>query len=225
MDRGLSTLLAGMKHLLLSPTLALVFAAGAAAQCPLQLLDDPEGGYSEWYGYVVALEEDLLLVSSNRDQTSGIGKGTVFVYERIGRRWVERQQLFPPADLSNSIFGKSTAISGDRLLIGAYVHLGIGSGPAYVYDRMPSGHWELTAMLRNPSPAENDVYSVAVELEGDRAFVSTPKESDVLFEAGAVHEWTCTPGGWAITDHLTASDPEAAARFGSTVRVEVEFAQ
>ncbi len=203
--------------------LSLSFAGRAVAQCPLQLLNDPAGGYSDWFGYVVSLEDDLMLISSNRDQTPGIGKGTVYVYERVGRRWIERQQLTPPAGLSNSIFGKSSSISGDRLLIGAYAHLGIDSGPAYVYDRTSSGWWELTAMLRNPSPADNDVYAVAVELDGDRAYVATPKESEVLFEAGAVHEWTQSPDGWVITDHLVASDPEAAARFGSTVRTEADL--
>ena len=89
------------------------------------------------FGSAVAIEGDVLVVGSPESEVvlKQPGPGAAYVFRRQGGQWVQEQRL-SPVDLSDGDrFGEVVAISGDRILVGAFYHtVSAGAdGAAYVF--------------------------------------------------------------------------------------------
>jgi FG-GAP repeat len=118
------------------------------------ILEDPTPWLQAWYWYGLALsvERDRILVG-NPYTTDGKG-GSALIFDRQATgEWVFQQEIQPdfPAFLDTDRFGVSTALWGDRVLVGAPSALdsnGVPGGQAYLFERDPiSGTWNQVARL------------------------------------------------------------------------------
>lgn len=88
-------------------------------------ISDFDSPYSKAFGYSVAISGNYLIVGDNKYERSfGPTTGAAYVYVRVGLGWQKVQHIKDPAGEHNDNFGYSTAIDGQRFLIGAYGFMG-----------------------------------------------------------------------------------------------------
>lgn len=188
----------------------------------------PAGTSGDRYGEVLAADADTLAIGVPAFQIDlGSGPepvGAVFVYARTNDRWVREALLTaPPGFVSDSFFGASVALSGDRLLVGhpaASVAAGTIQGAAHLYERT-GATWTLARTLSGgPDPGADPVdnFGAAVALAGDTAVVGAPLD-DVgnTGAAGSVYVYTRSGSDWTQSARLVAAD--AAANHGAGAAV------
>jgi hypothetical protein len=97
-------------------------------------LSASDGVPSDGFGARVALSPsgDTLVVAAATDQDAW--SGSVYIFERKGKHWVEQQKLVPD-ELKSQLFGDGLAIEDDTLIIGAAAE-DFGRGAAYVFRRV-----------------------------------------------------------------------------------------
>jgi hypothetical protein len=78
--------------------------------------------------------------------------------------------LTNPSPALSDYFGSSVAISGTRVVVGAYGDDAgaANAGSAYVYDLSSGTPTVPIATLTNPSPAGNDYFGYSVAISGTR---------------------------------------------------------
>ena len=166
-------------------------------------LDPPEGVASGGnFGVALAIDGETLFVGDD-----ALGAGVVWVFRREGLGWIEAQRLDPPTSLGTSAhFGKSVAVDGDALVVGA-PNASSGTsdptGAVLVYRRGASG-WALEDTLRDPmaygSGSANLGMGVAVR--GSRVIAG----ENAAGRSGLHVFVEETPGHWALEQPGIAGD-------------------
>jgi len=107
-----------------------------------------------------------------------IDAGAVYIFKRRDDSWSQDARIVPAGLDSGGNFGMSLALQGNRMLVGAWQHLGVGSGlndpqtpaamapppgAAFSFERRPTGFVEVARMgAAVPAPAARFGWSVAV---------------------------------------------------------------
>jgi hypothetical protein len=154
---------------------------------------------------------------------SATNSGAAYVFRRTGNTWVNEAYLKAPnAELSDS-FGRSVAISGDTILVGALAEdsnqttitnglalIGVNgllnSGAAYVFRRTGTT-WVNEAYLKAPNSGINDNFGFPVAIDGDTILVTARLEDS--------NQTTITNGTTASSDN-SANDSGAVYVFRRT---------
>jgi hypothetical protein len=120
---------------------------------------------------------------------------------------------------ANEHLGSSVAISGNRILIGAYEesHAGLASGAAYVFER-PAGVWVQVAKLVASDATQGASFGESVSIDGDYALIGAPA---VASYRGTAYVFQRLPTGWTQTQEFTASDVAPMDYFGFSVAISM----
>ena len=89
------------------------------------------------FGLTVAVSGDTVVVGSPNDPTLAYWSGSAYVYRRNGEsNWSLDQHIFASDAARDDQFASAVAISGNTLLIGAWVKSNAvpSSGAAYIYE-------------------------------------------------------------------------------------------
>ncbi|HET8759591.1 MAG TPA: cadherin-like beta sandwich domain-containing protein [Nitrospiria bacterium] len=141
-------------------------------------------------------------------------------------------------------FGKSVALDGDTLVVGAALEdsaaTGVNSlqgpsdnsatdsGAVYVFVRA-NGAWSQQAYIKPSNTGAGDQFGFSVALSGDTLVVGAPREDSAstgvggkqtnnqASNSGAVYVFVRTNGVWSQRAYLKASNSEAQDHFGSSV--------
>ena len=118
-------------------------------------------------------------------------------------------------------FGRSVAIDGDTLVVGARQDddNGIDSGSAYVFTR-ESGTWGQTVKLTALDGAAYDWFGHFVAVDGDTIAVGAHQDDDSGDDSGSVYVFIRESGVWSEAAKLTAPDGAAFDWFGQSVAVD-----
>jgi len=142
-------------------------------------------------------------------------------------------------------FGKSVALSGDTLAVGApfesSMATGINgdqtdnsapkSGAVYVFVRS-GGIWSKQAYIKASNTDANDQFGTSVALNGDTLVVGAPFESsnstvinfgqsdDSASYAGAVYVFVRSGGTWTQQAYVKGSNTAPSDQFGSSVALD-----
>ena len=139
-----------------------------------------------------------------------IGPGVVYVYRPANGGWQQVQELLASDASDTDGFGRSIAVDGNRLLVGAD-----SVGAAYLF-RQQAGAWEETARLAPHSAGAG--FGAAVALGDDLILVSAPGGNE---GAGSVSIFEPAGEGWALADVIEGDGTDAASGapegFGATV--------
>ena len=120
-------------------------------------------------------------------------------------------------------FGYSVSISGDVVVVGAYLDGG-SSGSAYVFEREPGepGEWGQVAKLTASDGAGGDLFGWSVSVSGDTVVVGAHgndgKGAGYVFERDAGGA-----GTWGQVAKLTASDGASGSSLGAAVSIRAGF--
>jgi hypothetical protein len=187
-------------------------------------LKAPNTGMNDEFGYSVAISGDTIVVGAygeasnstavcnefsstacdnaggNGPDNNGAGSaGAAYVFERDGSgNWQQKAYLKAPNAEGSDQFGYSVAISGDTIVVGAYLedsnstavcNAPFGScgglsdnsagnaGAAYVFERDGSGAWWQKAYLKAPNTETNDNFGISVAISGDTIVVGANREA------------------------------------------------
>jgi hypothetical protein len=188
---------------------------------------DPSPESHDDFGYAVAISGDTVVVGDYKDW---IERGVAYVFERNqggADNWGRVRTLASPNGDADDWFGRSVAISGDTVVVGApyddYPEPPEEScGLAYVFERNQGGadSWGVIRTLEPTDLANAVHFGDSVAISGDLAVVGDPEERSVAFDAGAAYVFERNQGGadsWGAVQRLIASDAAGYDRFGKSV--------
>ncbi len=186
----------------------------------------PDARQGDYFGISVAIDGDIALVGGHRINKPSADAGAVYVFERIGNSWIQTAQLTAPDATNFAYFGFSVGIDGDTAIVGAIRddEAGKDAGAAYVFVR--SGlQWILQTKLIGNNTEADDNFGYAVDVDGDFAIVTSPKNRG----SGAAYIYKREGTEWEqkrnrIRLRMVPIDPEGASSFGISVDLSGETA-
>ncbi len=179
----------------------------------------------DFFGSAIAIDGEYLVVgaygedggvddNANDDDTQA-DAGAVYVYRYTGSNWSSSAEYLKRETLTNTDsviaagnqFGRSVAIQGDTLIVGAP-----GANEVQIFTR-DSGGWDLSQILPSDVADQEGEFGYSLSLEGDYLVVGAPgKNSD----AGAAYVYMLDGDRW----EEDGSEPlvgEGSGRFGEVV--------
>jgi hypothetical protein len=211
-------------------------------------------GAGDFLGTSVALSGDTLAVGAYREDSTarGVGgdqsddeaenSGAVYVFRRTGAVWRQEAYLKASNTGVDDQFGASLALSGDTLVVGAFLEnsaaRGVGgdqddnespnSGAVYVFRRAGTT-WQQEAYLKASNSGIEDYFGASVALSGDTLAVGAWGEdsgaqgvngdqgdNSAAF-SGAVYVFRRAGATWRQEAYLKASNTDTEDEFGASV--------
>lgn len=146
-------------------------------------------GAGDAFGCSVGVDGDTVVVGAFKERSSAIevdgdqtddsaaDRGAAYVFSRSGGSWSQTAYLKPYTSPAN-LFGKSVAVSGNKVLVGASSdpnHLG-WTGAAYVFATDGS-KWAPQAYLWPSHGDDNDQFGWAADISGETVVVGARLEA------------------------------------------------
>ncbi len=172
------------------------------------------------FGRSVAVDESTgtIGVGAWRDDSN---KGSAYVFTKDSIGWSQAAKLTVSVPLANDYFGRSVALDGDTVLIGASGR-DSGKGAAYVFDK-PGNGWTNTTTAANTvtklaasDGGTNDLFGVSVAIDGNTAVIGAELQE-------WVYVFIKESEGWVEKAKLSSDDPDHDGRgnnFGNSVAVD-----
>ncbi len=209
------------------------------------------------FGRTVAVSDDTVVVGAQGEASNAVGvngdqadniairSGAAYVFVRdSGGVWSQQGYLKASNTDGGDRFGKSVAVSGDTVVVGAQVEssnaTGVNgnqgdnsvpsSGAAYVFVRDTGGVWSQQAYLKASNTAFRDFFGHAVAVSGDKVVVGAMFEDSSAVgvngdqadnsagRSGSAYVFVRDSGDvWSQQTYLKASNTGAGDQFGQAV--------
>ncbi|MFN7953366.1 MAG: MopE-related protein [bacterium] len=171
----------------------------------------------DYFGYGVGVDGDLVVGGAYGSSAHGAASGSARVFTTNGTTWSQGPKLVPN-NASHEFAGRSVAVDGDTIILGAPYDFSISPPPAvgkaYVFRRN-GANWVQEATLTPPPPTEvGDHFGVSVALVGDLAFVGSYLNDA---DKGAVYVYARSGNSWTFDSKLTGSPAQVGQHFGSSI--------
>jgi len=192
-------------------------SGGNWAEQAILSTDDVTGGQ---FGVAVDIDGSTIVVGVPDASHAAMDAGTVYVFRRaMDGSWPEFQRIRPSDPTRGQRFGRSVAIDGDRIVVGAFTNGMVTPGDAgkvYVFEAAASGGMYSEATVTPPSGLnEGDGLGWSVDIEGDRVVAGAPMGDSAR---GSVYVFTRGGGGtWTMAERLEASEGAAGDELGAEV--------
>ena len=178
----------------------------------------------EGFGSALALEGDTAVVGIGAPFLYHTASGA-YIFVRNGAVWSEQQKLVPP-DPSHVSFGKSVALSGDTVFVGAPDFWGPQSQgsttprPVYAFTRTGTS-WQLHQSLYASDGYAADNYGVAVAIDGDLAVIGASPQDFENNRAGDASVYVFARDGstWIQQQKLTSGYDYHSGFWGANLAI------
>ena len=176
-------------------------------------------------GVCVSGDGSTIVVGSPNDDDGASAQGSAYIFEKVGITWTQVQKIIQSDTRSNGWFGSRVRISDDgtTLVVGAYVHDGVGAnvGAAYIFDKGGGGTWSQTLKLYPPNTT-TQFYAQGLDISGDGNVIAVgaPNDDTTSSNMGRVFMYVKSGGAWSNTPTQTFQYDTAVAEekyFGWTV--------
>jgi len=220
---------------------AYVFTRNGTTWSQQAYLKASNTGGGDVFGNSVAISDDTIVVGALRE---GSVAGAAYVYTRNGMTWSQQAYLKASNTDVNDHFGRSVAISGDTLVVGAFVEnssaTGINgdqddnsafrAGAAYVFTRSGTT-WSQQAYLKASNTGGRDNFGWFVAISGNTLVVAADEEDsnatgingdqgdNSVSNSGAVYVFTRNGTTWSQQAYLKASNTGGGDEFGYSVAI------
>jgi len=184
-----------------------------------------DGVEDSWFGHSVAVDGDILVIGSPRNDAQGSNSGSAYVFTRSNGVWIEQAKLIPNDAFQGDIFGLSVAVDGDTAVIGAHSSgtPTLSSGAAYVFTRS-NGVWTQEAKLIADDGDSGDYFGFDVDVYGDTALIGAVSDDDNGADSGSAYVFTRSNGDWTQQAKLLPPDGLAHDQFAFSVAVDGDTA-
>jgi hypothetical protein len=223
---------------------AVVFTRTGTTWSQQAYLTAANAGADDFFGESVAISGDTIVVGALLEDSTATGSpnegapesGAAYVFTRSGGTWTQQAFLKASNAGARDQFGRSVAIAGDTIVVGALFEDSTAagspnegaprSGAAYVFTRS-GGTWTQQAFLKASNADANDEFGSSVAISGDTIVVGARLEDSTATgspnegapESGAAYVFTRSGGTWTQQAFLKASNAEEEDRFGSSVAI------
>ncbi len=194
---------------------AYVFARSNKVWSQQAKLVASDGAANDYLGRSVRISGDTVVVGAEQDDAF---RGSAYVFTRSNALWRQQAKLVAADAASSDYFGCSVGISGESVLIGAYMDddKGMNAGSAYVFTRSGT-NWTQQAKLTAADGAAADFFGCSVALSGGRAVVGAYGDDDRGSSSGSAYVFARSGAVWRQRVKLTAADGAANDYFGYAV--------
>ena len=185
----------------------------------LKKLSAENSGTNDQFGVSVALNNERAVIGADND--NGVGSITIFAKEEGGENnWGEQVQIFPSDRQQKSRFGRSVAIHGNYMAVGAPRTDG-SSGTVYLFKQNFGGknNWGELKKMKALDGDVNDQFGRHLSLSENCLIVGSEGH---FMKAGAVYMYKKEKGGtdnWGNSEKLMANDAAPGDLFGSSVAI------
>ncbi len=196
------------------------------------IASDRDGG--DYFGYSVAISDDLLIVGAYHRDTDTLAEyGGAYVFVFDGTEWLEEKILEPIDKYYGDRFGWSVDVDGSYFIVGAPYHdyddddtdPKNNAGAAYIFDRDNS--WAADKVVGGDRTAQDNV-GEDVAIYGTTAVVGAPlqdydTDGDPPYwgSGGAAFVYEkANDGFWNQSQKLLADDRFTSDKFGHSVDIE-----
>jgi len=189
-----------------------------------------DGSTYDGYGANVSIDRNTIVIGAVLSRTvDDFGYCGAYVYTFSGAVWTEQAKLTASVGVSSSYFGRSVAIDGDTIVIGANTDNVEGCsgtcGSAYVYTRSGAVWTEQAKLTASDGDYVDDIgFSVAINGDtvvvgayGDKASAAT---STYPCFSGSPYVYTHFESGWTEQARLEASIRCGVDFFGRSVAID-----
>ena len=199
-------------------------------------------GADDLFGNSVAVDDDTIAVGAyGKDGNSLTDSGLVYVFVKSGgAAWAtttETVQLRASDRAANDNFGRSVAVDGNTIVVGASGDRNMvdgaeaSTGSAYVFTR-PDNGWTNsagteTAKLTASDGADSDQFGRSVAVDGDTIVVGAHQNDDDGTDSGSIYVFIKPTNGWTDTTgtvKLTTSNAATGDRFGIALALDGDTA-
>lgn len=199
---------------------SLVFQfASAATPVLTQTFDDPTVTTEDFFGHMVAIDGNHVLVGANGDDTNGGFVGQAHLFDASTGALIHTFND-PTLGGSSDRFGGHVAIDGNFVLIGAVGDdtLGVDVGQAHLFDATTGG---LLRTFNDPTPTGGDGFSQSVAIDGNNVLIGAAFDSTVAARVGQAHLFDATTG--ALLQTFDDPTPSTNDAFGISVAIDGNF--
>ncbi|MEZ6021217.1 MAG: hypothetical protein R3F17_14335 [Planctomycetota bacterium] len=155
------------------------------------LLVSPQALPGDQFGGAVDLGARWAVVGAQGANSVVYNEGAAYVYDGANQYALDAI-LIEPGFQPNAFFGRSVAVDGDRIAVGAtHDHNTLNApGQVHVFER--SAAWQVRASVTAPGASGVDAFGYAVDLQDGRLLVGAP------LAAGSGGAWAFEPfdGAW-----------------------------
>ena len=191
---------------------AYVFERGTSGWSETAKLTVPGLAADDHFGGSVVVVGDTAVVGGpDMDGAAGASQGRAFVFQRSGTSWIEQAELIASDYTTYGEFGKSVAMDGDTIVVGAS-----GADAAYVFTRQGTT-WTQQARLVAGDGIPGDYFGYDVALHDDQLVVGAPGVGDLGFWSGAAYVFLRQGTVWTEEIKLIGSGVLALDAFGCSV--------
>jgi hypothetical protein len=208
---------------------AYIFVRSGATWTQQQKLLASDGAANDQFGNSVAISGQTAVVGAElADVGAATDRGAAYVFVRNGTVWTQQQKLLATDGAATDQFGRSVAISGGTIVVGAPLDdLGsnLNAGSAYVFLRSGTSTWTQQQQLTASGGLGSDLFGESVAISQNTIIVGAHLD-DVGSAAnqGSAYIFTRSGTTWTQQQQLFGSDSAAGDRFGSRVSISQETA-
>lgn len=180
----------------------------------------PDNGASTIrFGTAVAVDGTTAVVSAR----GVVNHGAAYVFVRDGATWAQQAELLIDDGNPGDNYGYSVAVSGDTVLVGAFLGTisGNTTGSVYVFTRK-GGVWTQQAKLSADDGKGLDLFGISVALAGDTAIVGAFQAGKG--KPGEAYVFVRNGDTWSEQAKLRAEDGAHADDFGISVALSGDTA-
>ena len=203
-------------------------------------------GANDNFGHSVSISGDYAIVSAHREDEDVSGgntlasAGSAYIFERGSNgTWTEVQKIVASDRGVNDFFGFAVSISGDYVIVSAYIDSEDASGgntlasagSAYIFERGSNGTWTEVQKIVASDRGIGDLFGNKVSISNNYAIVSAFWEDenssggDSLTRAGSAYIFERGSNGtWTEVQKVVASDRGANDEFGSDISISGDYA-
>lgn len=209
---------------------AYVFVRSNGAWTPHTKLTAEQARNFTWFGISVALTGNTIVIGASNDYavTPSFNRtGVVYVFARDGNSWSQQARLVAADPGPDDRFGRSVAISGDTIAIGAQWDDFSGltnAGSAYIFVRSGTT-WTQQAKITASDAATDDWYARNLALEGDTLVIGASQHTTPAGPwAGQGYIYVRQAGQWIEQAKLVAPNNIYSGYFGESVALSGDTA-
>jgi hypothetical protein len=169
------------------------------------------------FGVSVAIDGNFAVIGAYQNDSNGSDSGAAYVYEFSGDAWLLRQKLTASDGATGDKFGRSVAIEGNTVVVGAY-HDDNG-GSVYVFTR--SGTlWSQQQRIAGHDVIAGNRFGISVDIDNNTIVAGAYRNKN---DRGAAYVFTRNGSIWSQQQKLTASDACNGDYFGYSVAIEANI--
>jgi hypothetical protein len=183
-------------------------------------------------------------INGDQDNFFANDSGAVYVFIRNGTEWSQQAYLKASNTDGGDEFGRSVAIAGNTLVVGAHLEdsnatgingdqdnfLAIDSGAVYAFTRSGT-EWSQQAYLKASNTGGGDSFGRSVAISGDTLVVGAIGEDSTAtgingdqgdnsaLDSGAVYVFTLSGTVWNQQAYIKASNTGGGDEFGRSVAI------